>query len=155
MTDAIATIASAALGSPGCQTYNYMRNSVDPYQAAPFNQWYETRNGGAFNFTTGQGGYLQEFLYGFTGMRWGTDAVTIDPFLPPQLPGVNITGVKWQGRTFDLSVGRQTTKLTLRSGSPLPVRVGIGSDDVRKVKPGTALKVPTRHPAGDATNCEP
>jgi trehalose/maltose hydrolase-like predicted phosphorylase len=155
MTDAIATIATAALGSPGCQTYTYMRNSVDPYQAAPFNQWYETRNGGAFNFTTGQGGYLQEFLYGFTGMRWGTDTITIDPFLPPQLPGVDITGVKWQGRTFDLSVGQQTTKLTLRSGPPLPVRVGLGSDDVRKVKPGTALKVPTRHPAGDATNCKP
>lgn len=154
MTDAIAAINGAALGSPGCQVYDYLRNSVEPYQAAPFNQWYETRNGGAFNFTTGQGGYLQEFLYGFTGMRWGTDAVTIDPFLPPQLPGVNITGVKWQGRTFDLSVGQQTTKLTLRSGKPLPVRVGIGSDDVRKVKPGTALKVPTRHPAGDATQCE-
>ncbi|MFI6929652.1 glycosyl hydrolase family 65 protein [Streptomyces sp. NPDC050287] len=154
MTDAIAAINGAALGSPGCQVYDYLRNSAEPYQAAPFNQWYETRNGGAFNFTTGQGGYLQEFLYGFTGMRWGTDAITIDPFLPPQLPGVNITGVKWQGRTFDLSVGQKTTKLTLRSGTPLPVRVGIGSDDVRKVKPGTSLQVPTRHPAGDATQCD-
>jgi cellobiose phosphorylase len=84
-------------------------------------------------------------------MRWGTDAVTIDPFLPPQLPGVNITRVKWQGRTFDLSVGQQTTKLTLRSGPPLPVRIGDGG--VRKVKPGTVLQVPTRHPAGDATDC--
>jgi hypothetical protein len=36
-----------------------MRNSVYPYQAAPFNHRYETRNGGAFNFTTGQGRYLQ------------------------------------------------------------------------------------------------
>ncbi|WP_149831058.1 hypothetical protein [Streptomyces tailanensis] len=34
---------------------------------------------------------------------------------------------------------RQTTKPTLRSGS----------DDVCKVKPGTALRVPTRHPVGD------
>ncbi|MGW1671230.1 hypothetical protein [Streptomyces sp. NPDC002324] len=33
-------------------------------------------------------------------MRRGADALTIDPFLPPQLPGVDITGVKRQGRTF-------------------------------------------------------
>lgn len=153
MTDAIATIAGAALGSPGCDVYTSLRNSADPYLAAPFNQWYETRTGGAFDFTTGQGGYLQEFLYGFTGLRWGTDAVTVDPFLPPQLPGVDLTGVKWHGRSFDLSVGGRTTKLTLRSGPPLPVRVGSGSDDVRQVRPGTVLQVPTRHPEGDATNC--
>jgi trehalose/maltose hydrolase-like predicted phosphorylase len=151
MTDAIAVIAGSALGSPGCAVYDSLRTSADPYLAAPFDQWYETRTGGAFDFTTGQGGYLQEFLYGFTGLRWGTDAVTVDPFLPPQLPGVDLTGVKWHGRTFDVSVGRQTTKLTLRAGPPLPVRVGGG--DVRQVRPGTALQVPTRHPAGDSTNC--
>ncbi|WP_431875353.1 glycosyl hydrolase family 65 protein [Amycolatopsis sacchari] len=151
MTDAIATIAGAALGSPGCQVYTSLRTSADPYLAAPFNQWYETRTGGAFDFTTGQGGYLQEFLYGFTGLRWGTDAVTVDPFLPTQLPGVDITGIKWHGRTFDLSVGARTTKLTLRSGPPLPVRVGGG--DVRQVRPGAPLQLPTRHPAGDATDC--
>lgn len=153
MTDAIAAIDSAAIGSPGCSAYTYMRRSVDPFLAAPFDQWYETRSGGAFTFTTGEGGYLQEFLYGFTGLRWGTDALTIDPFLPPQLPGVDITGVKWHRSTFDLSVGPQTTKLTLRSGPPLPVRVGNGS--ARRVEPGTALQVPTRHPSADATQCGP
>ncbi|MEV0404449.1 glycosyl hydrolase family 65 protein [Actinoallomurus sp. NPDC050550] len=151
MTDAIAAINGAALGSPGCTVYTYLRNSADPYLAAPFNQWYETRNGGAFTFTTGEGGYLQEFMYGFTGLRWGTDAITVNPFLPPQVPGLDITRVKWHGRTFDLSVGRQTTKLTLRSGPPLPVRVA--GSGVRQVTPGTALQVPTRHPAGDATHC--
>ncbi|MDF3145428.1 MULTISPECIES: hypothetical protein [unclassified Streptomyces] len=44
---------------------------------------------------------------------------------------------------------RQTTKPTLRSGLPLPARAGSGSDDVCKVKPGTALRVPTRHPVSD------
>jgi trehalose/maltose hydrolase-like predicted phosphorylase len=151
MTDAIAAIDSAALGSPGCTVYTYLRDSADPYLAAPFDQWYETRNGGAFTFTTGEGGYLQEFLYGFTGLRWGTDEITINPFLPPQLPGVDITGVKWHGRTFDLSVGQQATKLTLRSGPPLPVRIANGG--VHKVTPGKALQTPTRHPAGDATQC--
>ncbi len=146
MTDAIAAINCAALGSSECSAYDYMISSVDPFLAAPFNQFYETRNGGAFNFTTGQGGYLQEFLYGFTGLRWGTDSITIDPFLPTELPGVDITGLKWQGRTFDLSVGQQTTTLTLRSGAPLPVRVSDGN--VRQVELGTTLEVLTRNLEG-------
>ena len=115
MTDSIGTIDAAALGSPGCTAYDHLQNSVIPFLAAPFNQFHETRTGGAFDFTTGEGGYLQQFLYGFTGLRWGTDAVTIDPFLPTQLPGVTITGVKWHGSTFDLAVGQQSTTLTLRS----------------------------------------
>ena len=149
MTDAIAAIDSAALGSPGCTVYTYLRDSADPFLSAPFDQWYETRDGGAFTFTTGEGGYLQEFLYGFTGLRWGTDAITLDPFLPPQLPGIDLTGLKWHGSTFDLSVGPRTTTLTLRSGPPLRVRTSDGT--VHKV--GTTLQLPTRNPGGNPTQC--
>ncbi|MBY8882410.1 ricin-type beta-trefoil lectin domain protein [Actinacidiphila acidipaludis] len=145
MTDAIATIDAAALGSPGCTAYDHLRASADPFIAAPFDQFHETRSGGAFTFTTGEGGYLQQFLYGFTGLRWGTDAVTVDPFLPQQLPGVNITGLKWHGRTFDVSVGQATTTLTLRSGPPLAVRDGNGT--LHTVTPGRPLHLTTRHPA--------
>ncbi|MBM9503472.1 ricin-type beta-trefoil lectin domain protein [Actinacidiphila acididurans] len=145
MTDAIATIDAAALGSPGCTAYDHLRSSVDPFIAAPFDQFHETRSGGAFTFTTGEGGYLQQFLYGFTGLRWGTDAVTVDPFLPQQLPGVDITGVKWHGRTFDISVGQSSTSLTQRSGPPLAVRDGSGK--LHTVTAGKPLHLPTRHPA--------
>jgi trehalose/maltose hydrolase-like predicted phosphorylase len=145
MTDSIATIDAAALGSPGCTAYDHLRSSVDPFIAAPFDQFHETRTGGAFTFTTGEGGYLQQFLYGFTGLRWGTDAVTVDPFLPQQLPGVDITGVKWHGSTFDVSVGQRTTTLTVRSGPALAVRDGSGT--VHRVHPGAPLHLATRHPA--------
>ncbi|SDO90047.1 glycosyl hydrolase family 65 protein [Actinacidiphila guanduensis] len=148
MTDSIATIDAAALGSPGCTAYDHLRSSVDPFIAAPFDQFHETRTGGAFTFTTGEGGYLQQFLYGFTGLRWGTDAVTVDPFLPQQLPGVDITGVKWHGSTFDVSVGQRTTTLTVRSGPALAVRDGSGT--VHRVHPGAPLHLATRHPAPSA-----
>lgn len=147
MTDAIASIDSSALNSSGCSSYTYLLRSADAFLAAPFDQFHEARSGGAFTFTTGEGGYLQQFLYGFPGLRWGTDAVTIDPSLPPQLPGVDLTGLKWHGRTFDLSVGQRTTTLRMRSGAPLPVAVG--THRVRQVPSGAALVVPTRHP--DAT----
>ncbi|MGH6656680.1 MAG: ricin-type beta-trefoil lectin domain protein, partial [Actinocrinis sp.] len=148
MTDAIAAIDSAQLGSSGCTVYSYLQNSATPFLTAPFDQWYETRSGGAFDFTTGEGGYLQEFLYGFTGLRWGTDAVTVNPFLPAQLPGVDLTGLKWHGSTFDISVGQDTTTLTLGSGPALAVRDGSGA--LHKVAPGTPLRLLTRHPAATA-----
>lgn len=149
MTDAIASIDSSALGTAGCSSYTYMLRSADPFIAAPYDQFHETRTGGAFTFTTSEGGYLQEFLYGFTGLRWETGSVEIDPSLPPQLPGVDLTGLKWQGRVFDLTVGQKTTELHLTSGPALPVTVADGS--VRSVKPGSTLTIPTRQTNQSAT----
>jgi len=148
MTDSVATIDAAALGSPGCTAYDHLNSSVNPFLAAPFDQFDETRSGGAFTFTTAEGGYLQEFLYGFTGLRWGTGEITVDPFLPSQLPGVDVTGVKWHGSTFDVAVGQQSTTLTLRSGPQLTVRDGNGT--VHRVTAATPLRLPTRHPAATA-----
>lgn len=148
MTDSIATIDAAALGSPGCTAYDHLRSSADPFVAQPFDQFHESRSGGAFTFTTGEGGYLQQFLYGFTGLRWGTDAVTVDPFLPQQLPGVDVTGVKWHGRTFDISVGQHTTTVSERTGPPLQVRDRAGK--LHTVTPGKPLRLTTRHPAATA-----
>ncbi|MEV6008933.1 ricin-type beta-trefoil lectin domain protein [Streptomyces sp. NPDC051976] len=152
MTDAIATIDAAALGSPGCTAYNHLQSSVNPFLGAPFDQFHETRTGGAFTFTTGEGGYLQQFLYGFTGMRWGTDAVTIDPFLPSQLPGDDVTGLKWHGSTFDIAVGQQSATVTVQSGT---LAVRDHSETVHQVSAGTTLTLPTRHPAATTgpTNC--
>ncbi|HEX7325224.1 MAG TPA: discoidin domain-containing protein [Rhodanobacteraceae bacterium] len=146
MTDAIAAIDTAALGLPGCSAYTYMLSSIDPFIAPPFDQFHETRSGGAFTFTTGEGGFLQEFLYGFTGLRWGTKAVTLNPSLPPQLPGLDITRLKWHGRVFDLHIGRDATTVRLVAGAPLPIRV---RGQVRIVT-GT-LTIPTRQPAAAPT----
>jgi len=157
MTDAIHAIDTAELGTPGCATYTFLKRSVDPFMRAPFDQFSETRGGGAFTFTTGAGGFLQEFLYGFTGMRWSADAVQLDPMLPPQLPGVELTGLAWQGRRFDISVGPQTTKVMLVSGDPLPVQVAGGA--TQTVATGATLSVATRRPdlapTFDLARCAP
>jgi hypothetical protein len=58
---------------------------------------------------------------------------------------VDISGVKWHGSTFDISIGQRTTTLTERSGPPLAVRDGSGK--LHKVKHGTPLHLTTRHPA--------
>ncbi|MEV5710676.1 glycosyl hydrolase family 65 protein [Actinoallomurus sp. NPDC052274] len=73
------------------------------------------------------------------------------PLPPAAVAGRRHHGVEWHGRVFDLSVGQRATKLTVRSGPPLPVRVA--GSGVREVTPGAALQAPTRHPAGDAKQC--
>ena len=86
--------------------------SQDPLAGAP-----------AYDFLTGAGGFAQVFTYGLTGFRWRSDRVHLDPMLPPQLSGgVTLKGVQWQGRTFDVEIGPNTTKVTLRTAPRSPWR---------------------------------
>lgn len=144
MTDAIHMIDTAALGTAGCASYTYMKRSVEPFMRPPFDQFSEYRGGGAFTFTTGAGGFLQEFLYGLTGFRWDADAVRLDPMLPPQLPGVTLRRLAWHGRSFTVHIGPRRTEVRLEDGAPLPVRIAGGG--VHTLHEDAALVVPTRRP---------
>ncbi|MCL2733805.1 MAG: discoidin domain-containing protein [Actinomycetia bacterium] len=155
MTDSINLIDSARLGTPGCVTETFLKRSLDPYTYAPFDQFAETRAGGAFTFTTGIGGVLQAFYYGFTGLRFGSDAITVDPMLPPQVPGVDITGLQWHGSTFDISVRPDGTRITQHGGGSLVVKAGGRTTTLRG---SHSVTVPTRRPdltpTQDAARCK-
>ena len=84
---------------------------------------------------------MQEFLYGFSGYRPLANAVRLDPNLPPQLDGITLRNMVWQGRTFTLHIGPKETSVTLNSGAPLPVLTPGGS---KTAEPGVALILPTR-----------
>ncbi|MBY8881062.1 discoidin domain-containing protein [Actinacidiphila acidipaludis] len=155
MTDSINLIDSARLGTPGCVTDTFLRRSLDPYTYAPFDQFAETRAGGAFTFTTGIGGVLQAFYYGFTGLRFGADAVGLDPMLPPQIPGIDVTGVQWHGNTFDISIRPDGTRVTLRGGHTLAVSAAGRTSTLHGHQ---SVTVPTRRPdltpTDDAARCK-
>ena len=70
MSDAVNSIDTSALGTPGCASFVYTERSYEPFIRDVFDQFSETATGGAFTFMTGIGGFLQEFLYGYSGMRW-------------------------------------------------------------------------------------
>jgi trehalose/maltose hydrolase-like predicted phosphorylase len=143
MTDAINSIVSSRLGRPGCAAFTFTRRSVDPFMRGPYQQFSEARTGGAFTFTTGAGGFLQEFLYGYTGLRWRADRIQLDPSLPPQLTGITAAAVHWQGRTVRIEVGPHRTVVTLLGGAPVPVESPAGTAQLR---PGAPLVLPTRRP---------
>src|SRR3954454_6595106 len=156
MTDGIHSIVTSKLGTPGCAAFTFTKRSVDPFMRGPYDQFSEARTGGAFTFTTGAGGFLQEFLYGYSGMRWRGDQVTLDPSLPPQLTGVTLNAVHWQGRTLRIAVRRDSTRVTVVSGPAVPVSCRGGSQTVAS---GGSATVPTRTPdttpTDDIARCQP
>jgi trehalose/maltose hydrolase-like predicted phosphorylase len=157
MTDAIHSIDASALNAPGCSAYTYMLGSYEPFLRPPYDQFAETRSGSdtAFNFLTGVGGFLQVFEYGFSGLRFGTDAVTLDPSLPPQLPGVTLDHLQWHGRVFTVAIGPKSTTVSLDSGPALLVDTPTGQQTVGQ---GQSITIPTRRadlqPTDDLARCQ-
>jgi trehalose/maltose hydrolase-like predicted phosphorylase len=149
MSDAVNSIDTSALGSPGCASFVYTQRSYEPFIRDVFDQFSETKTGGAFTFMTGIGGFLQEFLYGYSGMRWENGEVALAPSLTSQLGGVVLHDVAWRGRTFTVSIGPKTTTVTLDSGSALPIGTPSGREIV---SPGQTLRLQTARPDLTHTN---
>jgi trehalose/maltose hydrolase-like predicted phosphorylase len=154
MSDSVNNIDTAALGSPGCAAYVYTQRSMQPFIRDAFDQFSETRNGGAFTFMTGIGGFLQEFLYGYSGLRMGTHAITVDPLLTRRLPGIVLHRLRWHNRIFTLAIGRRHTRLTLRRGRPMTVRTRGGTRMVTRHRPLTIrTRRPDHRPTADVVRC--
>jgi hypothetical protein len=156
MTDSVSSIIAAQLGGD-CSSWTYTLRSMDPFVKAPYEQFTEARSGqGVFTFLTGEGGFLQEFLYGYPGLRWREGRLVLDPMLPAQLSGgLRLTGLRWHGRVFDVAVSQQRTTVTLKSGEPAAVETPAGT---RIVSVGAPVAVATRTAGPTADNlarCRP
>jgi hypothetical protein len=149
MSDSVASIDSAALGTPGCSSDVFTERSVEPFIRDYFDQFSETEGGGAFTFMTGIGGFLQEFLYGYSGLRWSSNAVQLAPSLTGQLAGIVLHDLTWHGRRFTVVIGQRTTSVTLNSGAALPLKI---NSHVRNIGIGQTLTIATRRPDLSSTN---
>ncbi|MBV9819690.1 MAG: discoidin domain-containing protein [Solirubrobacterales bacterium] len=149
MSDAVNSIDTSALRTPGCASFVDTRRSYEPFIRDPFHQFSETRTGGAFTFMTGIGGFLQEFLYGYSGLRFDAGGVRIAPTMNAQLRAITLRDLSWHGRTFTVAIGPRVSTVTLRSGAPLPVNTRAGR---RTVRAGHPLRVVTARPDLDPTS---
>jgi hypothetical protein len=68
--------------------------------------------------------------------------VKLDPTLPPQMAGLTINGLEWQGRHFDIDIAPSTTTIRLTSGASIPIVIAGGAR--RELQPGRQLTVATR-----------
>jgi len=152
MSDAVNSIESDQLDPGSCQAFVYTERSYQPFIRDVFHQFSETRTGGAFSFMTGIGGFLQEFLYGYSGLRWQGSAVRLAPALSGPITAVTLRELHWHGRVFTVAIHRHTATVTLQRGGALPVSTPSGTATVRS---GHALTFSTSHVTTAGRSADP
>uniref|UniRef100_A0A914DN33 C-type lectin domain-containing protein n=1 Tax=Acrobeloides nanus TaxID=290746 RepID=A0A914DN33_9BILA len=86
------------------------------YIQQPFDVWTETyQGGGAENFITGIGGFLQNLAQGYLGLRIYEDRLEFKPFLIPDAEKYNAIGVAYQEMIFNFAVDNSIVYVNLTS----------------------------------------
>jgi hypothetical protein len=76
-----------------------------PYLRAPFQVIAETPRNENTNFITGAGAFLQQFVFGYTGLRLGRNGLErrYAPVLPPGLSRITLKGITVRGQRETLT----------------------------------------------------
>ena len=94
MTWAMFAVGYLDVGSNDLAYSNFVRGYANVQQ--PFQVWRETPTGGAINFLTGAGGFLQSVIFGYGGLRLPTGDKDADAGLelnpPPPPAGATAAG---------------------------------------------------------------
>lgn len=164
MTASVESVIAAQVQQPGCLDYTLFQDSYQPFVLGAYDQFNETQyltpsagqSNPAFDFATGAGGFLQTFTYGFAGLRWSPDALTLDPTLPPQLAnGIDLTGLQYRGRSVNVRIGPATTTVTLTSGSPVTLSTPAGTRTLTRGRPITLKTArPDLTPTDNLVRCQ-
>jgi|HubBroStandDraft_6_1064221.scaffolds.fasta_scaffold22794_1 trehalose/maltose hydrolase-like predicted phosphorylase len=82
-------------------------NSYRPYLRPPFNVLPETPTNNNINFLTGAGAFLQQFIFGYAGLRFSPDtglSQKYAPLLPERIKRLVLRNVSVRGRRIDITV---------------------------------------------------
>ena len=83
----------------------------------PFMVWTEGADGGgAVNFITGAGGFLQSVLFGYSGLRLLDDKhLQFKPMLLPGSTQVKFFGIDYHGNSINFVIGSSQSQITVTS----------------------------------------
>ena len=81
----------------------------------PFYVWTETPTGGAANFITGAGGYLQAALNGYTGLRINASGAFFSPSLGEDMTTLGIHGLSYLGNRLDVDFDGTNVRIALQT----------------------------------------
>lgn len=106
----------------------------------PFAVWTETPTGGATNFLTGAGGFLQAALAGYVGLRLHDDHIRLRPQLIEGATAIAARGLRYRGLGFDVRFDAAQLTVTLAdvSGGSVLVVAAKGGAAQRLAKAGEA-----------------
>jgi trehalose/maltose hydrolase-like predicted phosphorylase len=117
----------------------------------PYLVWTETPAGGAINFITGAGGFLQAVMYGYGGLRIldadsyhamfkFKNALQFDPQLPPDSSFVRLRGLHFQGYEFNVEYNTTTVSVRTTESGPSPLYVSDPSGTVSQLSQIVSFK---------------
>jgi len=115
-----ASIAAAAVGdAPLAVAWlqsNFTSNLIKP----PFNVRLETANNNTGYFITASGGFLQNLIYGVSGLRIAEKGLVgaYAPVLPPEWKSMTLKDIVFRGQRYDITIDRDAggrAKLTRKS----------------------------------------
>ncbi len=83
-----------------------------PYLMPAFNVLREVPSNENINFLTGAGGFLQQFVFGYTGLRFGETGLTekFEPLLPHQIRKLTLKNVTVRGGKRNILIDDQRLK---------------------------------------------
>ncbi len=88
--------------------------SYKPYLHPPYNVLTETPHNHSINFITGAGGFLQQIIYGYTGLRITEDGVKqkYKPMLPHDIQGLTLQNFYIGGTKYDIEIKNNVLTMT-------------------------------------------
>lgn len=105
-----ASIAAAAAGDTTSAVAWLQRNFTSGLIKPPFNVRTETATNNSGYFMTASGGFLQNLLYGFTGLRVAEKGLVeaYSPILPAEWKSMTLKGVAIRGERYDIIIDRDS-----------------------------------------------
>ena len=106
-----ASIAAAAVGDTASAVAwlqsNFTSNLIKP----PFNVRTETANNNTGYFVTASGGFLQNLVYGFSGLRIEEKGLVeaYAPVLPPEWKSMTLKDITFRGQHYDILIDRDAS----------------------------------------------
>lgn len=91
----------------------FFKLSYKEYLRPPFNVLAETPKNNSINFLTGAGGFLQQVIFGYTGLRIGNEGLVkkFNPMLPPRVKKVELKNFYSRGKRYTIIVEGETVQL--------------------------------------------
>jgi protein-glucosylgalactosylhydroxylysine glucosidase len=110
MSMAPASIAAAAVGNVPLAVAWLQSNFTSNLIKSPYNVRTETSTNYSGYFVTASGGFLQNLIYGFTGLRIEEKGLiaAYAPVLPPEWKSMTLKDIVFRGRHYDVTIDRDS-----------------------------------------------
>jgi trehalose/maltose hydrolase-like predicted phosphorylase len=116
MTITLYPIIAAELGQRALIDSLLVRKFYEQYPHGPFLVLSETPTNQSVNFLTGAGGFLQQFIYGYTGLRLTEKGLEpkFKPILPSSIRRLRVRNIQSRGKRYDVIVEGNSQRMIER-----------------------------------------